>query len=141
MDRTADKIQKLGLIPVKDCERVLIKQQTYAFSIAEPSVFYNPRTKSYVIVGKIENQDAAKEAASHIDQTEIADVAKSAASAPAPTEESKVEEEVEINESDIELLMEQAPEDMTKDKVIELFKENDCDVVTTLMKLQELKGE
>lgn len=146
---------KLGLKPITGIHRVTFVRGKMIFAIAEPEVYKNPTSDSYIVFGEARVEDPGfqaqmaaaqrmvQEAAAQAAQNEGVSVtdfaAKAVASATAAAQAAQNEDDGEevdsegLNESDIKIVMEQA--NVSRNKAIQSLKEHDNDVVNTIMDL------
>jgi nascent polypeptide-associated complex subunit alpha len=152
-------LQKLGLKPIPGITRVTLRRpKNVLFVIANPEVYKSPTSNSWIIFGeaKIEDlnsqaqQNAAMQMAAQAEkeqsggdmQSEVREAitegkGKGPAEDAEPAEEEEEDEgEVDaegIEEKDIELVMAQAS--VSKRKAVKALKENDGDIVNSIMSL------
>ncbi|GAB7359958.1 hypothetical protein MBLNU230_g7483t1 [Neophaeotheca triangularis] len=146
-------ISKLGLKQVEGITRVTLRRpKNILFVISQPEVFKSPNSNTWIIFGeaKIEdlNSQAQAQAASQLaaqnagaegaqgEGAEGADQGKGIeAKKPAEEEEDDGEEvdDTGLESKDIELVMAQAS--VSRKKAIKALKENDNDIVNSIMAL------
>jgi nascent polypeptide-associated complex subunit alpha len=155
-------MQKLGMRPVPGILRVTVKKsKNVLFVINKPDVFKSPNADTYVVFGEAKSEDlsSASQAAaakqfrqpqqvqqqvSMQQQQEMAAAAAAsvpaapAAAAPGGVSEGSTQEEEAIDETgveakDIELVMSQVG--CTRAKAVRALKENDNDLVNSIMSL------
>lgn len=139
---------KLGLKPIIGIHRVTFVRGKTIFAIAQPEVYKNPTSDSYIVFGEARVEDpgfqAQMAAAQRMVQQAAAQAANNStaaaqsASAPESQDDNEDDDDEEVdtdglNESDIKIVMEQA--NVTRSKAIKSLKENDNDVVNTIMEL------
>ncbi|KAI5851334.1 putative nascent polypeptide-associated complex subunit [Morchella snyderi] len=147
------QIAKLGLKHVPGITRVTLRRpKNILFVISNPDVYKSPTSDTWIIFGeaKIEdlNSQAQANAAQQLQQAEnassieadfaaaaAADKGKGAADAAKEDEEDDGEEvdEEGLENKDIELVMAQA--NVSRKKAIKALKENDNDIVNSIMAL------
>ncbi|KAH8153628.1 uncharacterized protein LAJ45_02441 [Morchella importuna] len=147
------QIAKLGLKHVPGITRVTLRRpKNILFVISNPDVYKSPTSDTWIIFGeaKIEdlNSQAQANAAQQLQQAEnassieadfaaaaAADKGKGAADAAKEEEEDDGEEvdEEGLENKDIELVMAQA--NVSRKKAIKALKENDNDIVNSIMAL------
>lgn len=132
-------MQKLGMKPVPGILRVTVKKsQNVLFVINKPDVFKSPTADTYVVFGEAKSEDlsSASQAAAakqfRQPQQEVA-AAAPAAAAPASDEADEEVDETGVEPKDIELVMSQAG--CTRAKAVAALKENDGDLVNSIMSL------
>lgn len=143
-------MQKMGLKHIPDIGRVMIrKSKTIMFVINNPDVYKNPATDTYIVFGEAKIEDLSQKAQIAAAEkfqkpTEALSVAgaavesslgKVSSAAQAIPEESD-DEEVDatgVEESEIELIMSQAP--VSRNKAIKALKNNNNDIVNTIVEL------
>lgn len=134
-------MQKLGMRPVPGILRVTVKKsKNVLFVINKPDVFKSPTADTYVVFGEAKSEDlsSASQAAAakqfRQPQQEMPSVAAAAPAAPAPEEDGDEEvDETGLEAKDIELVMSQAG--CTRSKAVKALKENDGDLVNSIMSL------
>lgn len=137
-------MQKLGMRPVPGILRVTVKKsKNVLFVINKPDVFKSPNADTYVVFGEAKSEDLSSSsqaaAAKQFRQPQQEMAAAAAASAvPAMPEVSEETDEEAIDETgvepkDIELVMSQAG--CTRAKAVKALKENDGDLVNSIMSL------
>jgi len=144
-------MQKLGMRPVPGVLRVTVKKsKNVLFVISKPDVFKSPTADTYVVFGEAKSEDlsassqaaAARQmrqpAAGAVDAAaeamKAAGVAAEGAAVPEP--EAEVEEAIDetgVEPKDIELVMTQAA--CSRAKAVKALKENDGDLVNSIMSL------
>ncbi|KAF8428259.1 NAC domain-containing protein [Tirmania nivea] len=144
------QIAKLGLKHVPGITRVTLRRpKNILFVINNPDVYKSPSSNTWIIFGdaKIEDQTsaiqasaaqqlAAAENASQIEADLAAAAAASKEKAAEKEEEDDETEEIDdsgLEEKDIELVMAQAT--VTRRKAVKALKENDNDIVNSIMAL------
>mmetsp|Transcript_17335 Transcript_17335/g.47805 ORF Transcript_17335/g.47805 Transcript_17335/m.47805 type:complete len:200 (+) Transcript_17335:141-740(+) len=135
-------MQKLGMKPVPGILRVTVKKsRNVLFAINKPDVFKSSSTDTYVIFGEAKSEDsgaaARQQAAGQLAAAKEA-MAATAAAAPAEPEEVEAESNETIDETgikpeDIDLVMSQVG--CNRVKAVTGLRENDNDVVNTIMAL------
>jgi nascent polypeptide-associated complex subunit alpha len=129
-------MQKLGMRPVPGILRVTVKKsKNVLFVISKPDVFKSPTADTYVVFGEAKSEDlnagAQAQAAKQFRQPqEIPSMPE------APEMPTQVEEDVDetgVEPKDIELVMSQAG--CSRAKAVKALKENDNDLVNTIMSL------
>jgi len=148
--RARKQIAKLGLKHVPGITRVTLRRpKNILFVINNPDVYKSPSSNTWIIFGeaKIEDLNSAAQAsaAQQLAAAESAAVeADLAAAAAAGNKEKAVEKEEEedegeeldesgLEEKDIELVMAQAT--VSRRKAVKALKENDNDIVNSIMAL------
>ncbi|MCJ1443895.1 MAG: GAL4 enhancer protein [Stictis urceolatum] len=148
-------ISKLGLKHVPGITRVTLRRpKNILFVISNPDVYKSPTSNTWIIFGeaKIEdlNSQAQANAASQLAAAEASgdshaghnhaneDKGKAVESGEAKKEEEEDDDDEEVDESgveskDIELVMAQAS--VSRKKAIKALKENDNDIVNSIMSL------
>lgn len=132
-------MQKLGLKPVPDVNRVTIKKsKNILFVIAQPEVFKSPTSDTYVIFGEAKVEDlsaaATTKAAEQFRAPEPAPAAAPAAAATvAPVEDDGAVTEDGVNPKDVDLVIAQIG--CSRAKAIQALKNNDNDIVNAIMEL------
>lgn len=142
-------MQKLGMRPVPGILRVTVKKsKNVLFVINKPDVFKSPNADTYVVFGEAKSEDlssasqaaAAKQFRQPQQQEIAAAAAASSAAAAAPVTPDVIEEtdeeaidETGVEAKDIELVMSQAG--CTRAKAVKALKENDLDLVNSIMSL------
>lgn len=132
-------MQKLGMRPVPGILRVTVKKaKNVLFVINKPDVFKSPTADTYVVFGEAKSEDLAgasqAAAAKQFRQPQEMPAAAAAPSAPAAEEEADEEvDETGLEAKDIELVMSQAG--CTRSKAVKALKENDGDLVNSIMSL------
>ena len=133
---------KLGMKPVPGILRVTVKKsKNVLFAINKPDVFKSPNADTYVVFGeaKSEDQGAAQQqamAAKQFQQQAAAAPAPPAAAMPEMAEipdDDDAEDETGVDAKDIELVMSQAG--CARSKAVKALKENDGDLVNSIMSL------
>merc|ERR1712014_481779 len=125
---------KLGMKPMTDVNRVTIKKsKNVLFVIQSPEVFKGTGN-TYIIFGEAKIEDVSgqrqmSEAAKFAEQGE----AMAASSLPDVAEIDEDEDAGDLAEDDINLVMSQAS--VSRGKAIKTLKENDQDVVNSIMAL------
>lgn len=146
------ELLKLGLKPITGIHRVTFVRGKTIFAIAQPEVFKNPSSDSYIVFGEARVEDpgfqaqmaaaqrmvqqAAAQAAMNPSAASAAGVSSNNSAVPELQDEDDDDEEIDtdgLNESDIKIVMEQA--NVTRSKAIKSLKEHDNDVVNTIMDL------
>lgn len=144
------ELLKLGLKPITGIHRVTFVRGKTIFAIAEPEVYKNPSSDSYIVFGEARVEDPGFQAQMAAAQRMVQQAtaaqgqtpsAASLAAAAQPEEDKENEEEEEeeeessegLNESDIKIVMDQA--NVSRSKAIKALKEHDNDVVNTIMDL------
>eukprot|EP01029_Cantina_marsupialis_P014126 TRINITY_DN31290_c1_g1_i1.p2 TRINITY_DN31290_c1_g1~~TRINITY_DN31290_c1_g1_i1.p2 ORF type:complete len:175 (-),score=45.32 TRINITY_DN31290_c1_g1_i1:115-639(-) len=130
-------MSKLGLKQVEGIFRVTLKRnKSIIFAIQNPDVFKSPTSDTYVIFGNAQIEDFASAAQSGAAQSFQAPKETPAAE-PTVTEEVEEVDEEGVDEKDIELIMGQLQggASVSRAKVVKALKENDGDIVNTLMSL------
>lgn len=130
-------MQKLGLKPVPDINRVTIKKsKNILFVIAQPEVFKSPTSDTYVIFGEAKVEDlsaaATTKAAEQFRAPEAAPAAAPAAAA-APVEEEGAVTEEGVESKDVDLVVAQIG--CSRARAITALKNNDNDIVNAIMEL------
>merc|ERR1712093_592984 len=143
-------IAKLGLKKIEGITRVTLRRpKNILFVISQPDVYKSPNSNTYIIFGeaKIEdlNSQAQAAAAQQLSQQEGAaeHTHDRSDKGKAPEVEAKKEEEEEddgeevdetgLEAKDIELVMAQAS--VSRKKAVKALKENDNDIVNSIMAL------
>jgi nascent polypeptide-associated complex subunit alpha len=137
-------MQKLGMRPVPGILRVTVKKsKNVLFVINKPDVFKSPNSDTYVVFGEAKSEDSTgasqAAAAKQFRPPQASDMAAAAAAAPStPASSDAAAEEEEVDETgveakDIELVMSQAG--CTRAKAVKALKENDGDLVNSIMSL------
>ena len=148
-------VQKLGLKPVTGISRVTIKKpKSTLFVIANPDVFKNPSSDTYIIFGQavVENtqeaalSQAAKQAydgaglggidaaaAAAAANTSAAPAAGSGAAASGSGAPAAEGDEAGVQATDIELVMSQT--NTTRAQAVAALKKNKGDIVNAIMEL------
>ncbi|KAI4831945.1 nascent polypeptide-associated complex, alpha subunit [Aureobasidium sp. EXF-8845] len=143
-------IAKLGLKKIEGITRVTLRRpKNILFVISQPDVYKSPNSNTYIIFGeaKIEdlNSQAQAAAAQQLSQQEGAaeHTHDHSDKGKAPEIEAKKEEEEEddgeevdetgLEAKDIELVMAQAS--VSRKKAVKALKENDNDIVNSIMAL------
>ena len=133
-------MQKLGMRPVPGVLRVTVKKsKNVLFVINKPDVFKSPTADTYVVFGEAKSEDlssASQAAAAKQFRQPQEMAAAAAASTPAMPSVDEAEEEVDetgIEPKDIELVMSQAG--CSRAKAVKALKENDGDLVNSIMSL------
>merc|ERR1719329_2014340 len=112
-------MQKLGMRPVPGILRVTVKKsKNVLFVINKPDVFKSPTADTYVVFGEAKSEDLSS---------------ASPAAAAAPAEEEEEVDETGLEAKDIELVISQAG--CTRAKAVKALKENDGDLVNSIMSL------
>lgn len=142
------ELLKLGLKPITGIHRVTFVRGKTIFAIAEPEVYKNPSSDSYIVFGEARVEDPgfqAQMAAAQrmVQQATAAQGQTGAVSADKTEEEDEDDDDEEegneeeasegLNESDIKIVMDQA--NVSRAKAIKALKEHDNDVVNTIMDL------
>merc|ERR1712048_1224395 len=135
-------IQKLGMKAMGDVNRVTIKKsKNVLFVISQPEV-YKGAGNTYIIFGEAKIEDVSgqrqmSEAAKFAEQrSEMAANAPPEADAGGDDDDDEDDEDVDagdLTEDDINLVMSQA--NVSRGKAIRTLKENDKDVVNSIMAL------
>jgi nascent polypeptide-associated complex subunit alpha len=134
-------MQKLGMRPVPGILRVTVKKsKNVLFVINKPDVFKSPTADTYVVFGEAKSEDlsSASQAAAakqfRQPQQELPPAAAAAPAAPAAGAEDEEEvDETGLEAKDIELVISQAG--CTRAKAVKALKENDGDLVNSIMSL------
>lgn len=133
-------MQKLGMRPVPGILRVTVKKsKNVLFVINKPDVFKSPTADTYVVFGEAKSEDlsSASQAAAAKQFRQPQQELPAAAAAPAaPAAEEDADEEVDetgLESKDIDLVMSQAG--CTRAKAVKALKENDGDLVNSIMSL------
>jgi len=132
-------MQKLGMRPVPGVLRVTVKKsKNVLFVISKPDVFKSPTADTYVVFGEAKSEDLTG-----ANQAAAAQKFRQPAEAAIPTVDETVEmpaviEEEDLDETgvepkDIELVMSQAG--CSRAKAVKALKENDNDLVNSIMSL------
>lgn len=137
-------MQKLGMRPVPGILRVTVKKsKNVLFVISKPDVFKSPTADTYVVFGEAKSEDlsashqaaAAKQfhqpAEASLPTVEDLPAVEEVAAAPAGEEEEL--DETGVEPKDIELVMSQAG--CSRAKAVKALKENDGDLVNSIMSL------
>mmetsp|Transcript_1874 Transcript_1874/g.2619 ORF Transcript_1874/g.2619 Transcript_1874/m.2619 type:complete len:200 (-) Transcript_1874:47-646(-) len=139
-------MQKLGMRPVPGILRVTVKKsKNVLFVISKPDVFKSPSADTYVVFGEAKSEDlsassqaaAAKqfrqpaEGAAAMPTVEDLPEEDDTAATPAGGEDE--EDETGVEPKDIELVMSQAG--CSRAKAVKALKENDGDLVNSIMSL------
>ena len=145
---------KLGLKPIPGINRVTFVRGKMIFAIAQPEVYKNPTSDTYIVFGEAKVEDPGfqaqmaaaqrmvQQAAAQASNNSAAGVSSginefaNASAAAAATEEDIDDEDVNaegLDESDIKIIMEQA--NVSRSKAINSLREHDNDVVNTIMDL------
>lgn len=146
------ELLKLGLKPIPGIHRVTFVRGKTIFAIAQPEVYKNPTSDSYIVFGEARVEDPGFQTQMAAAQRMVQQAAAQAAMNPSPSaaaanvssdraaipeiQDEDDDEEVDtdgINESDIKIVMEQA--NVSRSKAIKSLKEHDNDVVNTIMDL------
>lgn len=143
------ELLKLGLKPITGIHRVTFVRGKTIFAIAQPEVYKNPSSDSYIVFGEARVEDPGFQAQMAAAQRMVQQAAAQAAMNPSASaagvnstelqdedNEDEDDEEVDtdgLSESDIKIVMEQA--NVTRSKAIKSLKEHDNDVVNTIMDL------
>lgn len=144
------ELLKLGLKPIPGIHRVTFVRGKMIFAIAQPEVYKNPTSDSYIVFGEARVEDPGFQAQMAAAQRMVQQAAAQASmnqgvntteSTSAPTATSAAaavedDEEVDadgLDESDIKIIMEQA--NVSRSKAIKSLREHDNDVVNTIMDL------
>ena len=127
---------KLGLKPVDGVTRVTLKKgKNMLFVIAQPDVYKNPNSETYVIFGeaKVEDptQNALGAAARQFEEAAVA--GGDAAPAPAAAAESETVDESGVEPNDIELVVGQTG--ATRAAAVKAIREAGGDIVNAIMAL------
>mmetsp|Transcript_3928 Transcript_3928/g.6570 ORF Transcript_3928/g.6570 Transcript_3928/m.6570 type:complete len:185 (-) Transcript_3928:120-674(-) len=133
-------MQKLGMRPVPGILRVTVKKsKNVLFVINKPDVFKSPTADTYVVFGEAKSEDlsSASQAAAAKQFQPPAQAAMPPLETPPEIPAEAVEEE-ELDETgvepkDIELVMSQAG--CSRAKAVKALKENDGDLVNSIMSL------
>lgn len=142
-------MQKLGMKPVPGILRVTVKKsKNVLFAINKPDVFKSPTADTYVIFGeaKSEDQGAAQQQAAAAKQFQQPQQMAAAAAAAQTTpdmpdlseaggddDDADAVDETGVDDKDIELVMSQAG--CSRSKAVKALKENDGDLVNSIMSL------
>lgn len=136
-------MQKLGMRPVPGVLRVTVKKsKNVLFVINKPDVFKSPTADTYVVFGEAKSEDlgaASQAAAAKQFQPAQAAAAMPPLEAPpeipaAPAvEEDEVLDEAGLDPNDVELIMSQIG--CSRAKAVKALKENDGDLVNSIMSL------
>jgi len=147
--RARKQIGKLGLKHIPGITRVTLRRpKNILFVINNPDVYKSPSSNTWIIFGeaKIEDHNSAAQAsaqqlaaAENASQIEADLAAAAAASKEKAAEKEEEEDETEeiddsgLEQKDIELVMAQAT--VTRRKAVKALKENDNDIVNSIMAL------
>ncbi|KAF8449953.1 NAC domain-containing protein [Terfezia claveryi] len=145
--RARKQIAKLGLKQVTGITRVTLRRpKNILFVINNPDVFKSPSSNTWIIFGeaKIEDHNSAAQASAAQQLAAAENVEADLAAAAAASKERAAEKEEEEDETeeiddsgleqkDIELVMAQAS--VTRRKAVKALKENDNDIVNSIMAL------
>jgi nascent polypeptide-associated complex subunit alpha len=134
-------MQKLGMRPVPGILRVTVKKsKNVLFVINKPDVFKSPTSDTYVVFGEAKSEDlsSASQAAAAKQFRQPQEMAAAAAASAPPVMPIAEEPDEEVDESgvepkDIELVMSQAG--CSRVKAVKALKENDGDLVNSIMSL------
>lgn len=135
-------MQKLGMRPVPGVLRVTVKKsKNILFVINKPDVFKSPTADTYVVFGEAKSEDlgaASQAAAAKQFQPAQAAAAMPPLEAPpempaAPADDEEELDETGISPKDLELVMSQAG--CSRAKAVKALKENDFDLVNSIMSL------
>ena len=144
-------MQKLGMRPVPGVLRVTVKKsKNVLFVISKPDVFKSPSADTYVVFGEAKSEDLSASsqaaAAKQFRQPEAGAAPGPAPAAlgdpsqvttftkpPEPPAEEEDLDETGIEPKDIELVMSQAG--CSRAKAVKALKENDGDLVNSIMNL------
>eukprot|EP00009_Paramoeba_aestuarina_P005747 CAMPEP_0201521774 /NCGR_PEP_ID=MMETSP0161_2-20130828/16167_1 /ASSEMBLY_ACC=CAM_ASM_000251 /TAXON_ID=180227 /ORGANISM="Neoparamoeba aestuarina, Strain SoJaBio B1-5/56/2" /LENGTH=161 /DNA_ID=CAMNT_0047920475 /DNA_START=19 /DNA_END=504 /DNA_ORIENTATION=- len=128
----AKVMQKMGLKPEPEITRITIrKAKNVCFNIATPEVYKYPGSDAYVIFGEPSFTDE-----SATDFSRAAQQFTAGHEAPNQSTVEEIEEDQTadgLEEKDIELVMSQAM--VSRNKAIKALRENDGDIVNTIMAL------
>merc|ERR1719491_2548819 len=138
-------MQKLGMRPVPGVLRVTVKKsKNVLFVISKPDVFKSPTADTYVVFGEAKSEDlsansqaaAAKrfqQPAAEAMQRVVPEGLPTMQELPPQGEEEVVQDETGVEPKDIELVMSQAA--CSRAKAVKALKENDGDLVNSIMSL------
>ncbi|KFY10253.1 hypothetical protein V492_05107 [Pseudogymnoascus sp. VKM F-4246] len=150
-------IAKLGLVRVPGITRVTLRRpKNILFVINQPEVYKSPNSNTYIVFGEAKIEDLNSQAqASAAQQLAAADShdhaghdhaghdhshdhgkGKAVEAADEKKEEEEDDEEVDaegLEDKDIELVMTQA--NVSRNKAVKALKENDSDIVNSIMAL------
>ncbi|ELR04544.1 GAL4 enhancer protein [Pseudogymnoascus destructans] len=150
-------IAKLGLVRVPGITRVTLRRpKNILFVINQPEVYKSPNSNTYIVFGEAKIEDLNSQAqASAAQQLAAADTndqtgndhtthdyshdhgkGKAVEAADEKKEEEEDDEEVDaegLEDKDIELVMTQA--NVSRNKAVKALKENDSDIVNSIMAL------
>ena len=134
-------MQKLGMRAVPGVLRVTVKKsKNVLFVINKPDVFKSPNADTYVVFGEAKSEDstgASQAAAAKQFRPPQAEAAAPAvegdAAAAAAGEDEEEVDETGVEAKDIDLVMSQAG--CTRAKAVKALKENDGDLVNSIMSL------
>ncbi len=134
-------MQKLHMKPVDGVLRVTVKKsKNVLFVISKPDVFKSPGSDTYVVFGEAKSEEAGAAAQQAAAARQLRDAA--AAGVPAAAVEEEDDEIPALDEAvdeegcepkDIELVMAQAG--CSRAKAVAALKENDFDLVNSIMSL------
>jgi len=135
-------MQKLGMRAVPGVLRVTVKKaKNVLFVINKPDVFKSPNADTYVVFGEAKSEDStgASQAAAakqfRPPQAEAAAPAVEGDAADAADGEEEEIDETGVSAKDVELVMSQLG--CTRAKAVKALKENDGDLVNSIMSLTD----
>ncbi|KAH8582194.1 nascent polypeptide associated complex alpha chain with an NAC domain [Cryptosporidium sp. chipmunk genotype I] len=144
-------VQKLGLKPISDFEKVVVRgARGLSFQIVNPEVYCVPGTKSYIVFGdaKLEDRNTASQAAalanatSQLEQklaamkTQDDDSSKNNPAASSSKDDVADEEDVDetgVDSANIDLVINQTG--CSRAKAVKALKSNNNDVVEAILSL------
>jgi nascent polypeptide-associated complex subunit alpha len=138
-------MQKLGMRPVPGILRVTVKKsKNVLFVINKPDVFKSPNSDTYVVFGEAKSEDSSgmQQAAAakqfqqmeqQAQQQQNAGEPQAAPSAAPAAPEEEVLDETGVEAKDVDLVMSQAG--CSRAKAVKALKENDGDLVNSIMSL------
>lgn len=136
--RYAKAMAKMGLKPEPNIMKVTIRKTgSLSFAMVQPEVYRFPGTNTFVIFGEAQLEDTsalAQEAAARAAVSGAASVSSdAAASAPAAEEDDGEVDAGDLDEKEINVVMSQA--NVSRSKAIKALKNNNGDIVNTIMEL------
>ncbi|KAF7455820.1 Nascent polypeptide-associated complex subunit alpha [Cryptosporidium felis] len=144
-------VQKLGLKPITDFEKVVVRgARGLSFQIVDPEVYPIPGTKSYIVFGdaKLEDRNAASQAAALANATsqleqklaamktrdeDSSEAAPASSSTKEDDQENEEADETGVDEGNIDLVMNQTG--CSRAKAVRALKSNNNDVVEAILSL------
>ena len=127
-------MSKMGLKPIKDVNRVVIrKTNNILFVIEHPDVYKHPQNDTYIVFGEVQIEDLSQKANAAAAEKFKPPAAAGTSVAPVAVEDEVEVDETGVDEQDIELVIQQA--NTTRARAVRALKQYDNDIVNAIMEL------